>query len=317
MDKKTMTRRAAVRIPPERSGDEIIEFLARRFSYHSPESWQVEIKAGRVLLNDKSAEAGTRLKGGDKIEYLMSHIPEPPVDTNYEILFEDGFILAVNKPGNLPCHPGGRYFNHTLWAMLKAERPEQDLSFVHRIDRETSGIVLIAKSAEAARNCRVAFESGKTLKKYLVSVEGIFPEKELDAQGWLIQDTKSLVRKKQIFVKEEPIGAGKFCHTHFRRVYTDGKLSLVEARPISGRTHQIRAVLCSLGFPLVGDKLYGPDPEIFLRFIEDRMTAQDFKRLRISRQALHASELHIPHPESGEMIELYAPLPPDMAGLRA
>jgi 23S rRNA pseudouridine955/2504/2580 synthase/23S rRNA pseudouridine1911/1915/1917 synthase len=138
------------------------------------------------------------------------------------------------------------------------------------------------------------------------------------ARGHLFPDLRSPVRKKRRFCAEgtrPPDRDGEFCETLFRGIRHRDGLSLVEATPITGRLHQIRATLLGLGYPVVGDKIYGPDDTLFIRFIEDRLTASDRTRLRLPRQALHAAGLAIRPPATMVSLVFDAPLPEDMASM--
>ena len=249
--------------------------------------------------------------------YVHFDTTEPPVNRDYTILFEDRELLVVDKPGNLPCHPGGRYFTHTLWGLLKTDYPEVPFFFVNRIDRETSGIVLVAKTGAAAKNCQRQFNTGTVLKTYQVIVEGDFPNGSIRANGYLLKDEKSLIRKKQRFYpvhesKTIPPKA-KPCCTEFHLIRKCGGKSLVAAQPITGRLHQIRVTLFSLGYPVMGDKIYGVDDTLFIRFINDHLTDADRRKLCLSRQALHAESFELNHPSSGKRIRFFSGLPEDMA----
>jgi 23S rRNA pseudouridine955/2504/2580 synthase/23S rRNA pseudouridine1911/1915/1917 synthase len=250
----------------------------------------------------------------DLLETIFPDVEEPPVRKDYSILFEDDDLVAVDKPGNLPCHPGGKFFEHTLWSLLGRRSEKKTFYFIHRLDRETSGIVLIAKSAGVARILQGDLMAGLMAKRYLVMVSGAFPKEDLIAAGYLMHDRQSSVRKKRLFIRSaknsdwEKKGA-KWCETSFRRLLHNDGTSLLEAIPATGRLHQIRATLLCLGFPIVGDKLYGPDEKIFLRFINGRLTAEDRAALRLSGQALHSSSLKIRHPASKKPLAFKARVP--------
>ena len=318
-----MKRIAKIQVPREAEGQTLLDLLATRFTYHSPAEWQALIGEGRIRFDGVSVPADTRLRSGLTLEYLVPELPEPPVDLDCRILYEDADLLVVDKPGNLPCHPAGRFFRHTLWGVLRERFPDEVFHFVNRLDRETSGLVLLARNPEACRLCADQFMAGTVRKRYQAIVEGVFPE-AVEAVGRLEWDERSAVRKKWRFVSEPPptdpetapaacAGESRRAHTVFRRAGTHDGLSLLWVELKTGKAHQIRATLLALGFPLVGDKLYGVDETIFLRFIRSAMTDDDRRRLRLERQALHAAELAFRHPRTGAALQFAAPLPADMS----
>jgi RluA family pseudouridine synthase len=297
-------------IPSERSGLLLLDYLSRRFTYRSREEWRQELATGRLCLNGMTGEAETRLAEGDVLVYRLPFLPEPPIDCRYAVVYEDDDLLVVDKPAPLPCHPGGRYFRNSLWSLLREEHGLDRPSFINRLDRETSGLVLVAKNRESAHRCQAQF-AGQTVNKiYLVAVEGDFPKGKMIAAGWLGPDSASTIRKKIRFFRSScPPEGARDCRTCFQVLTRKNGMSLLEARPWTGRCHQIRATLCSSGFPVVGDKLYGVDERHFLRLMNDQLTADDRYRLRLDRQALHAAKLHIRHPATGRMLIFSAPPP--------
>ena len=328
-------------VPETADGTAVADFLAERFPYHDRAGWCDRIGAGTVTINEKPCVSETSLRTGDRLSYEPDSRPEPPVDFNIGIISDDDDLLLVNKSGNLPCHPGGRYFNHTLWAWLKKEQGLADFTFVNRIDRETSGLVVIAKNFAASENCRKQFSSRKVVKRYKALVESADFPAELETAGWLLADTESAIRKKRKFVQIVPDGravcprpphapilaegrtAGtavptndaEWAETKFRLIKQCGELALIEAEPHTGRLHQIRATLLALGTPIVGDKLYGVDETLFLRFCKDTLTDADRARLRMDRQALHAAGLSFHHPKFGRPVAVDLDLPEDMQQL--
>ena len=296
------------------TGKTLLELLARRFTYHTRDEWRVLVEEGRLRINGCPAMPRRELCAGDEVQFDIPDQEEPSVNTNYTIIFEDDSLLAVNKPPDLPCHPSGRYFRNTLWFMLKRCGPKLDRAFMNRLDRETSGVVLLAGPKAARSACRRQFEAGQVEKRYCVLVEGHIPDR-ITADGWIGPDDDSPIRKKQRFSTLARPGS-KRAKTAFRRICVGKEISIVEAVPVTGRLHQIRATLLSLGYPVVGDKMYGRDETVFLRFISGTMTQADEKLMRLGRQALHAASLGIRHPDTGENIVFEAPLPADMAAVR-
>ncbi len=172
MTEVRLVRKTAVVIKPEYAGCLVLDFVAARFTYRSREEWRQELDAGRFLLSGVRAVSQSLLAAGDRLVYLLPELPEPPVDQNFAVLYEDDDLLVVDKPARLPCHPAGSFFRHTLWALLQERHGLPKPSLINRLDRETSGIVLVAKNKQAARLCYQQFASRQVHKRYLVLVEG-------------------------------------------------------------------------------------------------------------------------------------------------
>jgi 23S rRNA-/tRNA-specific pseudouridylate synthase len=197
-----MKRQMVFEVPDTADGTAVADFLVARFPYHDRTGWFERIAAGQVTVNDQPCTPATLLKTGDRLSYESDGRPEPLVDFNIGIVSDDDDLLLVNKSGNLPCHPGGRYFNNTLWAWLKKERGLNDFTLVNRIDRETSGLVIVAKNFAASKNCRKQFSGRKVVKRYQALVEATDFPAEIEAAGWMMADTASAIRKKRKFISQ-------------------------------------------------------------------------------------------------------------------
>ena len=303
-----LTREAITMLKAEEAGFPLLEWISGRFSYHTPEVWTSVIESDRLTVNGSPASPQQLTAEGDVVQYFPATADEPTVTATFDIVHEDDDLLVINKPPNLPCHPGGSFFNNTLWALLK--ETYDDIRIINRLDRETSGLVLVARNKKTAGVLGKMFAERHITKEYLVIVEGDFPS-HLQADGVLSADDDSEVRKKRRFSYE---GDGDTSSTSFDLVDTRNGLSLVKVLPKTGRLHQIRATLKSLGHPVVGDKIYGIDETIFIRFVERGMTDDDHARLRLSHQALHACRLTFTLPKRGTL-SFSAPMPGSMAGL--
>ena len=290
-------------------------WLASRFSYRSRSEWRDAVRSGEILLNGTPAKPSRILRGDETVDFIAPDIPEPAVRTDYRILAETPQYIAVDKPADLPVHPSGRFFNHTLLMLLRRDFGE--VYPVNRIDRETSGIVLFARSGAAAAKLAEAIAAQSAHKKYLVYVHGKFTPEYVRAAGWLSPDPASPIRKKRRFTERKPDHPEcEDADTEFRLLSSFGQLSKLECRLHTGRRHQIRATLFSLGYPVAGDKLYGLDDQIFARFSDGVMTERDRElMLGLDRQALHAAELRLVDPFDRQEKVFTSPLPEELLNL--
>lgn len=287
----------------------LADYCARRFTYFTRDEWEREITGGKLSVAGRAVtDPEAMLQGGEVLAWDGSGIIEPEVDRDITVLYEDKWLVAVNKTGNLPVHPAGRYFNHTLTALL-ADRCGRKVFPVHRIDRETSGIVLLAFDGKDAGRLSRAMAAGS--KEYLALVHGNFPGEEMIIDLPLGRDPQSVVGKKR---RAWP-GGTEEARTRFQKVLSAGDISLVRCFPQTGRLHQIRAHLAAAGYPIVGDKLYGRDKTAFLEFIKNGLSTDLLSRLLLPRQALHAARLAFIHPQTRNEMILRAPLPRLFANL--
>jgi 23S rRNA pseudouridine1911/1915/1917 synthase len=214
------------------------------------------------------------------------------------ILYEDHRFLVIDKPANLLVHPTGPGRPDTLWDELKRFLAFEivngaKISFINRLDRETSGLILVAKSSEAARQLGLMIAQHRIKKIYTAIVFGWPIEETFAVDQPLLR--QGVVRPSPIHLKQAVHPEGSHAFTSFRVVERFTRrncpFALIEAEPKTGRTHQIRVHLAHVGSPIVGDKIYGPDENCYLEFIESGWTPSLEAKLFLPRQALHASRL--------------------------
>ncbi len=294
-------------IGSEDEGRRLDLWLSGRFSYLSRNQWQEEIRAGRIRINGHQTRASRQLHSGETIEFFPENT-EPPVVFDYKIIYEDRELLVVDKGGKLPCHPGGAFFRNTLWYDLSQKYGQ--VSIINRLDRETSGLLIAGRTSDAAAALSAQLQDDRMEKTYHALVFGEVKE-AFTAEGYLSNDPDSVIRKKRRFTHSRPEAESEYAITSFTPVKCEDGLTLLEVRPGTGRLHQIRATLCSLGYPMAGDKIYGPDDTCYLRFCDDTLTDEDQRKLRMPRQALHASGLKFDHPATGQRMAFESALPDD------
>jgi len=265
----------------------------------------------RSLVSDRRLKASTRVQAGMTFTLRRPAQVEPDVPEDIVELHLDAHLLVLDKPAGLPVHPTARYHHNTLVKLLERKHgPALRADPAHRLDRETSGLLVCGRGAEASRALMRAFQSGEVGKEYLAIVEGQPPG------SWVVDapiaEGTAAVR---IAVRIDR-RTGKPARTRFvveERFTRDGSpFARVRCFPETGRQHQIRVHAREAGFPLVGDKIYGPDPGYFDRFSRRCLEPEAWARLRLPRQALHAARLAFPHPATGARLVFESPLPPDL-----
>lgn len=232
-----------------------------------------------------------------------------PADLPSWIVYEDEHLLAVNKPGDIVCHPSKKGPWSSLVGACREYLGLETVHLVHRLDRETSGLVLMAKDRKYARLTQMAFQNRQVSKSYLAIVEGELREK-VEVRNHLARDMESPVYIRQTVRKSN---SSQRAETDFEPLYSGGGYSLVRVVPHTGRKHQIRAHAFWIGHRIVADKIYGPDDTLYLEFIEKGWTERLAAALPLRHQALHAFSLSFQVP--GFERTFTAPLAADMREL--
>lgn len=290
-------------IDKEHHGKKLLDYLRRTLALSRAELTSLKQKEDGILLNGRHVTVRAVLSEGDILslhradaENSGSILPRPlPV----EVLYEDDDVIAVNKPAGMPTHPSHDHQEDTLANGLAYRFEQQGIPFVfravNRLDRDTSGVVLVAKNRGAAFFLSRAMSEGRIAKRYLAVVTGTVTE-EGAAEKHIRRRAESQMERIVC-----PPDEGQYAKTAYRPLATRKGLSLLSVAPETGRTHQIRVHLASEGYPICGDTLYG-DPA---------------GSPHIKRQALHALSLTFPRPSDGEDVTVQAPLHPDLAALAA
>ena len=264
------------------------------------------------LIFERKLKPATIVRAGLTFRLRKKSDVEPNTPTEVAELYRDDDLIVFDKPSGLPIHPTARYHKGTLVTLVKEKYGEDfQADPAHRLDRETSGLVVCSRNTETARRLMRMFAGGKVEKEYLAITEGCPPKDDFEIEAAIAEGTE-LIR---IAVRIDE-ALGKPARTRFhveQRFERDGApFALVRAHPETGRQHQIRIHLKVAGFPLVGDKMYGPDEGYFDRFSKHALEPEAWVRLRLTRHALHAAKISFTHPGTRKPFTLDSPLPADL-----
>ena len=285
---------------------------------------QLALKAGYVYVGDKTVKANFIVRPGDVIRFVMPYRPRGveiiPQDIPLNIVYEDDYLLLVNKPAGMVVHPGHGHYDGTLVNALSFhlglkqpvdEGDERMGVLVHRIDKDTSGLLLVAKTEEAQFKLAKQFYVHSTRRCYRAVVWGNVKEDNGTVEGYIGRDPSDRLRFKCV----DDENNGKWAVTHYRVLERFGYVTYVECELETGRTHQIRVHMASLGHPLFNDEKYGGS-EIRKGTIYSKYKQFIKNCFEICpRQALHAKTLDFDHPATGKRMCFDSELPADMVAL--
>ena len=304
----------------------IDKFLFEHMQHSSRNRIQKAADAGFVHVNDRPVKSNYKVRPGDVITLMLDRphydTTITPEDIPLDVVYEDDQLMVINKEAGMVVHPGCGNFSGTLvnavaWHLrnLPSYDPnDPEVGLVHRIDKDTSGLLVVAKTPEAKTSLGVQFFNKTTHRSYLALVWGNFTEEEGRIEGNIARDPKDRLRMA-VFPPDSE--TGKPAVTHWRVVERFGFTTLVECRLETGRTHQIRAHMRHIGHPLFGDERYGGTE---IRRGERSSTYKAFINNCFKlcpRQALHARTLGFVHPLTGKPMDFSSALPADMAALIA
>jgi 23S rRNA pseudouridine1911/1915/1917 synthase len=286
----------------------IDQLLANKFRFLARHGWQQRIRAGRVFVNGRSVACSYRVRPGDELSHLMPPGSEPETCSELELVYQSDRLLAVSKPPMLPMHEGGYYHQNTLVNFAR-QQFGREWSPVHRLDLETSGLVLCTADAETREFIARQFRNRSIRKSYL------FLSKYQPAdRKWTVNRALGPVKVRG-FSRQWLSSEGKTAETHFEWISTRGELQLIRAYPLTGRTLQIRIHAATSGVPILGDQLCHPDEEIYLRYKMQTDTSENADLTGHRRSCLHSEALEFVDPETMQLRRLESEMHRDMKEL--
>jgi len=320
-------------VPADAKGQRLDLFLAAQLDGVSRSRVQLLIDQGDVLVNSLVEKASLKLRGGERIDVTGEPHPAPlkatAEDIPLDVVFEDSDLAVVNKPAGMMVHAGagqsedarsrGTLVNALLFRFKKLSSTGGELrpGIVHRLDKDTSGLIIVAKNDRAHQTLGEMFSSRQINKTYVALVEGAVERAKGTINAAVARDP---LRRTRMTVR--PMDNARQATSHYevvRRLVTRfGKFTLIKVRIETGRTHQIRVHMASIGHPVVGDTLYGAAGHLTDQVASNLPMSKAARRnaaperLRLGRNFLHAARLEFPHPRSGKLLTLEAALPAEL-----
>jgi 23S rRNA pseudouridine1911/1915/1917 synthase len=290
------------RIDRRSAGTTVLEYYASRYRHSSREQWRSRIERGAVRLGDREVAADTVLQPGQVLSYDRAPWVEPQPSSTFGLLYEDEHVVAVDKPSALPVLPGGHHLEHTLLALVRARfGGAVQPSPLHRLGRATSGIVLFARTRHALSRLSADFRERRVRKLYRALLSGIGVGDER-----VVQAPIGRVAYAPTGTLYAAVETGMHATSVFRTLHEDaeGSCSLVEARIVTGRPHQIRIHAAAMGHPLIGDPLYvaGGVPAPIVAGTRAPLPGD-------CGYHLHATRLEFRHPATNEWVSIFSPPP--------
>lgn len=300
----------AFRVPNELDGLRLDRFVQWRIPRLTRERADEIVRSCGFLADGTPRAPSERVRAGETVLLVRQRFVEPDAPAEFGVLHRDDAITVVDKPAGLPVHPSATYhrntLTHRLWERFGADGPH----ICHRLDRETSGVVVCAIKGADEVAVKRQFEAREVTKEYLAIVRGRMADDGGRIELPLRHATSGLHMRME--VGDDGLSA----ITEYRVVERRADRTLVHLWPHTGRQHQLRVHLAAIGHPIVGDKLYGPDAGgLFMEIVENGMSEAIRAELGHDRHALHAYRCTIAHPRTGASMTFEAPLAPDLAEL--
>jgi len=306
IENSSSDRHHCLAVPSQCAGMRLDQALVRLLPEYSRNRLQAWIRSGHVTVNGAPTSAKAKVWGGETI--VIAPQPAPgdashrPEDIPLQVVFEDDQILVIDKPAGLVVHPGSGNWSGTLLNALLRHAPQlagvPRAGIVHRLDKDTSGLLVVAKTFPAQVDLVRQLQARSVTREYTAVVHGVV------ARDGVVE--APIGRHPVSRTRMAVVARGKTATTHYAVLERGSSWSLLRCRLETGRTHQIRVHLHSIGHPLIGDPLYR---------LSNRSTKLPAEVLDFPRQALHAARLALVHPQTGETLTWQAPTPPDIAQL--
>ena len=316
-------------VPPELAGLRLDHFVKTQITRLSRTKIQGIIDTQLTRSDGFKPKAATTVAAGEHYVIRRPAPPEPPCPRTFTVLHEDARMRIIDKPAGLPVHASAKFYFNTLTRVLAERYPDEpELQICHRLDRETSGVLVLARERGAAAFLKDAIgRKDRCTKEYLAVVHGQPPwdtEAVLDT-GLRLATEADDTRLPHVRMLPDPRGlpaitrvivvpAGPAEPGPLHHGQRAGPYALVRCTLVTGRQHQIRAHLAAAGFPIVGDKLYTHGDDAFIEYCDEGMTPELAAMFVIPRHALHAARITLPHPDGGT-VTAGAPLPDDLRAL--
>jgi 23S rRNA pseudouridine1911/1915/1917 synthase len=333
-----MTEPRTIAVPAEAAGQRLDHFITTQLEGVSRSRVQLLLDQGDVLVNGAQAKASLKLRGGEQIVITGEPHPAPlratAQDIPLDVIYEDKHLAVINKPAGMMVHAGAgetedarnrnTLVNALLFHFKALSSTGGDLrpGIVHRLDKETSGLIIVAKSDAAHAKLAELFSTRQIRKTYIALVQGW-----VERQKGTITSAVSRDPVRRTRMTTRPAENARSAVSHYevvRRIESRfGKFTLVRVRIETGRTHQIRVHMASIGHPVVGDTLYGASSRLTDQSAVQAGSSRASRRkapperLKLERNFLHAARLEFTHPMTGKMLELEAPLPEELVAFLA
>ncbi len=306
-------------VADEHSGERLDAFLAANVAGYSRVKLRRAITAGGVLVDGKRAKASFRLRGGESVVVDLPELPPDGVqaeDIPLDVIYEDDMLAVINKPPAMVVHPAKGHWSGTLTAALAWRYQELSSTggptrpgIVHRLDRDTSGVIVIARNDQAHVALASQFEARTVKKKYVAIVA---PAPDHDA-GRIEKPIGVHPYQREKMAIREGHPTSRQASTFYETAARLGRFGLVHLTPATGRTHQLRVHMASIGYPVLCDRLYSGRSQVTIEELRgERQPLTSSQPPLLTRQALHAHRLEIEHPGTGQRMEFEAPVPDDM-----